>query len=299
MAGEFKNTVANRGTSNVLLPKEVSTEIWAKTIEESAVMQLSRRITLPGAGIEFQTITGEPEANWVEEMGEKPVSQHTFGTKAMKGYTMAVILPFSNQFRRDKERLYEEMIARAPKALGVKLDKTVFGGEAAPGELFDTMAGVDTVSLGDDIWGALVAADAKIAAADGIIDGWAISPQMKSMLLTAKDTTGRPLYIDSFNTDNNVANLMGHPAHVKKGVYLPAVTTDGSAKPAQLGFAGDWSSAMYGVVEDISTSITDQATINIGGEQVNLWQRNMFAVRFEFEVGFRMKDDAHFVKLTA
>lgn len=287
------DNVINRGTSNVLLPKDVSNEIWAKTIEESAVMQLSRRISLPGAGLEFQTITGEPVADWVDETAEKPVSKHEFGTKAMTGYTMAVILPFSNQFRRDKERLYEEMVARAPKALGVKLDKTVFGGDPAPGALFDTMANVQSVSLATagSMWKALVTADSLVSAADGIVDGWAISPQMKSELLTATDTTSRPLFIDGFNA-NSVPSLMGHQTYVKKGVYK-------AGSPNQLGFAGDWTSAMYGVVEDISTSITDQATIKIGDEMISLWQRNMFAVRFEFCVGFRLKDDAHFVKITA
>ena len=45
-------------------------------------------------------------------------------------------------------------------------------------------------------------------------------------------------------------------------------------------------------------SVSDQATINDGGTQLNLWQRNMFAIRAEIEVGFRVRDLAHFVKLT-
>lgn len=281
----------NRETSNIVLPHEVSSEIWAKTLEESAVMQLARRMTLPGAGVEIQTITGEPVANWVSETAKKPVSEPSFGSKTMRGYTMAVILPFSNQFRRDKERLYEEIVARAPYALGAKLDKTVFGGDAAPGQYFDTLANATAVSIATDTWGGLVTADATIAAADGILDGWAISPQAKAMLLTAKDTTGRPLFVNSMVTDGAVPSLMGQRTTIKKSVYK-------AGSPNQLGFAGDWSSAVYGVVEDISTSISDQATLTINDEQVNLWERNMFAVRFEFEVGFRVKDPAHFVKLT-
>ena len=65
-----------------------------------------------------------------------------------------------------------------------------------------------------------------------------------------------------------------------------------------VGFAGDWSQARYGIVDGINLAISDQATINTGTEQVNLWQRNMFAVRVEAEVGFVVKDAAAFVKLT-
>ncbi len=283
----------NRGTSNVLLPAEVSNEIWQKTVEESAVMQLATRVTLPGAGMEWQMITGQPEAGWVGEGEIKPKSQHTLGSKKMKGYTMAVIIPFSNQFRRDKSALYDAMIASAPAALGTKLDQTVFGGAAAPGELFDTMANVTAVDVETDVWSGLVTADATVAAGDGVLNGWAIAPQFKASLLTAKDTTGRPLFVNSLTSENSVPALLGSPTYVKKGVYLPATST---AK-AQLGFAGDWSSALYGVVEDISFAISDQSTLTIGDEQVNLWERNMFAVRFEFEVGFRMKYPEHFVKL--
>lgn len=287
------SSAMNRGTTGVVLPNEVSSEIWKKTVEESAVMQLARRIELPGAGLEFPMITGEPTANWVNETEAKPVSNHTVGSKKMKGYTMAVIVPFSNQFRRDMGRLYDEMVASAPKALGTKLDKTVFGGDEVPGELFDTMKDVASVEIESDPWTGLVTADATVSAGDGILNGWAIAPQAKAMLLTATDTMGRPLFVGSMTGSAAVPSLMGQPTHVKKGVYL----AKSGGNPAQLGFAGDWSSALYGVVEDIKTSFTEQASITIDGESVNLWERNMFAVRFEFEVGFRMKYPEHFVKL--
>jgi hypothetical protein len=66
-----------------------------------------------------------------------------------------------------------------------------------------------------------------------------------------------------------------------------------------IGFAGDFAgSAIYGVVEDVRVKLTDSATVNKGGTQINLWQRNMFAILAEVEVGFIVRDGAHFVKLT-
>ena len=38
--------------------------------------------------------------------------------------------------------------------------------------------------------------------------------------------------------------------------------------------------------------------MNDGGTQVNLWQRNMFAVRAEIEVGFIARNVNHFVRIT-
>lgn len=281
----------SRDTTGVLLPYEISSEIWSKAQEASAVMQLARRVTLPGAGLEFQTITGDPSASWVDETGIKPNDKHTFGSKKMKGYTLALIEPFSNQFKRDKAALYNEVINRMPGILAKKLDETVFAvnGATAPGENFDTLTDASSISVGTgSIWDALVTADATIAANDGILNGWAIAPAGKSALLTAKDTTGRPLFIDSMTSENNVASIMGHPAYVRKGI----------ADTDVLGFAGDWTSAVYGVVEDIKMDIADQATLTSGTTTINLFERNMFAVRFEMEVGFVLKDAKHFVKLT-
>lgn len=281
----------SRDTTGVLLPYEISSEIWSKAQEASAVMQLARRVTLPGAGLEFQTITGDPSASWVDETGIKPNDKHTFGSKKMKGYTLALIEPFSNQFKRDKAALYNEVINRMPGILAKKLDETVFAvnGATAPGENFDTLTDASSISVGTgSIWDALVTADATIAANDGILNGWAIAPAGKSALLTAKDTTGRPLFIDSMTSENNVASIMGHPAYVRKGI----------ADTDVLGFAGDWTSAVYGVVEDIKMDIADQATLTSGSTTINLFERNMFAVRFEMEVGFVLKDAKHFVKLT-
>src|SRR5699024_3029787 len=65
-----------------------------------------------------------------------------------------------------------------------------------------------------------------------------------------------------------------------------------------VGIAGDWGSTAWGFVEGISISISDQATLNDGGPPSNLWQRNMFAVRAEVEVGFAVRDANRFVKLS-
>ena len=66
---------------------------------------------------------------------------------------------------------------------------------------------------------------------------------------------------------------------------------------AVVGFAGDWSQAVYGTVEGVQIAIADQATLQDGETTINLFQQNMFAVRAEIEVGFRC-DTTVFNKLT-
>jgi HK97 family phage major capsid protein len=124
----------NRTTSGITLTPEQSAEIWSAAEYSSAVMQLAQKVDLPGSGISVPIITGEPEAEWVAETAEKPVSRPTFDNKLMTPYTAAVIVPFSNQFKRDKAALYNEVVRKLPQALARKFDETVFGLAAgAPG----------------------------------------------------------------------------------------------------------------------------------------------------------------------
>ena len=55
----------NRGTTNVQLPPQLSSDIWSKAVEQSAIMQLAQRVNLPGSGITIPIITGDASADWV------------------------------------------------------------------------------------------------------------------------------------------------------------------------------------------------------------------------------------------
>lgn len=287
----------NRGTSNVLLPAEVSSEIWGKVLEESAFMQLARRINMPGPGVDIQTITGEPAADWVAETASKPVGVHTFNKKSIRPFKLAVIEPFSDEFRRDKAALYAECVRRLPYALAKKFDSTIIG-TSAPGSGFDVLGNCEKVSLnpgaGETVYGKFIEVDSKIAAADGIMNGIALAPQGKSKVLAAVDGQGRPLFTPGVGS-NTVGDILGARVYVKKGVYK-AGTADAAAI---VGVAGDWDDAVFGTVEGIKMAVSDQATLTLADSStVSLFQNNMFAVRFEIEVAFAVKNADEFVLLT-
>ncbi len=282
--------------TNITLPIDVSSEIIQKTQEESAVMRLSRSVDLPGRGMTIPMITADPEANWVAETGAKPVSNPTLDTKTMTPYKLAVIVPFSDEFRRDFGKLYNALVDRIPGALGKKFDTTVFNG-TAPGSGFDVLTNVTAQSISGTggVYGALVAADIDIASNDGDINGFALSPQARGELLSALDGNERPIFVNSV-ADGAVPRLLGQPVTYAKGLYF-AGTSGQSATPDVIGFAGDWTKAWYGTVEGVKIDMSDQATLTINNAQVNLWEHNMFAVKAEIEVGF-IADTTVFNKLT-
>lgn len=278
--------------TNIVLPGDVSSEIIQKTQESSAVMRLARQVQLPGTGITIPMITGDPEANWVAETAAKPVSNPTLDKKVMTPYKLAVIVPFSDEFARDYARLYDALVDRIPGALAKKFDATVFNG-TAPGSGFDVLTNCTAQSIDVNASGvggfykALVATDMDIAAHDGDLNGYAMSPAARGEMLSALDNDARPIFINAVS-EGAIPRLLGQPVFYSKGLYFAGNAASGStaAKPDVLGFAGDWTKAMYGTVEGVKIDISNQATLTINDSAVNLWEHNMFAVKAEIEVGF-------------
>lgn len=280
-------TATNR--TSIDLPVDVAQEILAKTQNESAVMALARQIVLPGRGAAINVIASDPEAAWVGETNAKVVSNPGLATKVMRAYKLAVIVPFSNEFRRDVASLYDAIVERLPRALAEKFDATVFGAVNAPGTDFDTFAAATAQSIGTDAYAGLVAADGDIAANGGIMNGVVLAPQGKSILLGATDDQKRPLFINSV-AEGAIPMVLGARTLQSKGAYK-------AGTPNMVGVVGDWTQAMYGTVEGVRIDYSSDATLTSGNTTINLFQQNMFAVRAEIEVGFRA-DTTVFNRLT-
>lgn len=279
--------------SGYTLPTEISNEIIQKTQEASAVMQLARQITVPGRGLSIPVVTGDPTAEWVGETDEKPVSNSTLSTKILTPYKLAVIETFSKEFVRDAAALYNALVARLPRALASVFDATVFGAsDDAPGSNFDTLGDLTGIDLISDLYAGLVTGDAEIADNGGQLNGFVFAPAGKALLLAETDTTGRPIFINNVS-EGAVPVVLGAKTVISKGAY-----TAGTSSVAEtVGFAGDWTQAIYGTVAGVEVSVSDTATLTSGSSTINLWQRNMVAVRAEIEVGFRADTDC-FVRFT-
>jgi HK97 family phage major capsid protein len=277
-----------RGSSGIYLPEAVSGEILSKMTETSVVQSAARRIALPGNGTAVNIVTGEPTAAWVGETEAKPVSNGSASTKVLRPYKLAVIETFSNEFRRDLPALYSALADRLPAALAKKFDTTVFHG-TAPGSDFDTLASAGAKVLN---YAGLVDAMKDIGASGYDMNGIVIAPQGEAAVLNLVDGNDRPLFISNLQAEGAIGSLIGRPVFKSRAAYLDT-TTD------VLGFAGDWTQAVWGQVSDVTIKISDQATLVDGENTINLFQQNMFAVLAEVEVGFRVSDVAAFKKLTA
>ena len=283
-------TATNR--TNITLPVDVSNEILQKTQEESAIMRLARRINLPGRGTSINVITSDPTAAWIGETSAKPVSDPGLNTKVMSAYKLAVIVPFSKEFRRDVPALYDALVERLPRALAQKFDATVIAG-TAPGSNFDVLSGCTARNIGSSTYTQLVAADTDVATHGGTLNGWAISPAGKGVLLSALDGQNRPIFIETV-ADGGIPRILGAPVMITKGAYKAGSASSGTtpAVPNIVGVAGDWTQALYGTVAGVEISYSEDATLlDSNSNPIYLFQQNMFAVRAEIELGFRADTD--------
>ena len=277
--------------TNIDLPNDVSQEILQKTRGESVVMQLARQIALPGRGTQIPVISADPTPTWVTETGSKTVANPTISKKVMQAHKLAVIVPFSDEFRRDAAALYDALVARLPGALAKEFDATCFFGPTGGGSLanFDNLAACTAQSLQSSVYGGLVAADGDISEHGGIMNGIILSPQGKGVLLGALDGEYRPL----FNTvaEGGINRVLGAPTYVTGAAYKAGM--GGTANiPDIIGVADDWTHALYGTVEGVKIDYSADATLTLADSStVNLFQANMFAVRAEIEVGFVAEAD--------
>jgi hypothetical protein len=271
-----------RSSTGSALPYELSQEILAKTLESSIIMQKGRQVSVPGSGLTIPVITGEPTPAWTAETARKPVSTHTLTRKNLTPKTLAVIEPFSNQFRRDLPGLYAELVRRLPLAIAKKFDQDV---------IFSDRTNVDSlwsngVAVGSNAnRSVLDATNTYQDVLDGVANvvnagydpnGMVFTPGGE--LILAGALTSGPLTFGQGRTGGLVSGAI-----TSRNAGVSGLVTTFST----LGIVGDWSQLLWGVVESIDIAISDQSVLYVdgGANDIHLFQQNMFAVRAEIEIG--------------
>lgn len=290
----------NRTASGILLPPEVSSQIWQDAQAASVVMQHASKIDLPGEGVDVPIITGDPVAEWIGETDAIPVGESSFGSKSIRPRKVALIELFSNEFKRDLPGLYAALAERLPKTIAKAFDLKVMH-QNAEVNAFDSLSGAQPLPLGTaDVYDDVVEIDSAIYEADGVPDAYIMAPRSRRTLLNARDNDGNPLLLSSLVDGRNVPSLLGADlSYSGQAFRQDAVNGD------TLGYAGQWAgNAFYGMVEGISVEISTEAVIDVSNGAstpnfVSLFQRDMFALRVIAHLGFAVRDLNKFVRITS
>ena len=123
-------------------------------------------------------------------------------------------------------------------------------------------------------------------------DGIATVRSLKQVFRGELDSTGRPIYVKGDGTAPD--DILG----------LPIAYVNGSSfdKTKAVAMTGDWDYARFGILQDIEYSISEEATLTTvvdeGGVPLNLFERDMFALRATMHVAFMVLKDEAFAVLT-
>lgn len=294
----------NRTSNGSVLPIPVSREIIAKARDNSLVMAKAKQKTLTDGAAAVTISEGVSGSKFVGETERKPLGQADWSEKVLRAKKIALVLSFSTEFKRDKRALFQALVNDMPKDLGGTYDAAVLHGLGAPATEFDTFAASPSVSLASTPYANLLTAVGTVAAAGGDVTELDVSVQGEIALLGAVDAQDKPIFTAGVQS-GQVGYVLGRPVVKHRNLYVPAVAADSeavppvAAAPETLGFAVDWDSMFWGMVEAISYREYDGPIFDDQGDLIHAGaQDNMFSVICEVEAGFRSLDVNRAVRLT-
>jgi HK97 family phage major capsid protein len=275
------------------LTRNQAQPIFDEVRRQSVVQSLARQVPLGINGEAIPVVTGKVTAGWVAEGAPKPASEGARTLVNMDPKKIAAIAVVSAEVLRANPAGYmDDIRGDIAEAIAIAFDAAALYGTASPfaADLADTTKSVEFTAA---VYDNLVAALTLLVNDGKALTGWALGLKVEPLLLGAKDTAGRPIFIDAPPTETVVDNQL-------RGRMLgrPAILDEAADSGTNRGFAGDWSQIVWGQVGGITYDVSTEATVTINGELTSLWENNLVAIRAETEFGLVINDVAAFVEFT-
>jgi HK97 family phage major capsid protein len=285
---------------NGTIPSDTGTLVVNDVMQSSAIMQLAQYEEMTKPVKKFSYLADGPGAYWVDETERIQTSKATWLEAEMTAKKLGVILPVSKEFLKyTVGDFFNQMRPLIAEAFYTKFDQAALFGNNSPYAAGVSIwegitASGNTVARGTSptLYQDLNALIALVEDGDNDPNGFTTTKRFRQHLRGAVDSNNKPI----FNTENQGA--------ANQVLGLPVGYTDGrswDAVKAEL-ITGDWSKARYGILQGIEYAISTDATLTTitasDGAPVNLFERDMFALRATMHIGFMtLKDDA-FAALT-
>ncbi|MFE6716850.1 phage major capsid protein [Streptomyces albidoflavus] len=294
------------------LPATLTGPIFEKSVEQSAVMALSRQVPLSmSANTAVPVPLDVPTADWVDQAGRKPLGTGGMEIKQMTGKKLAVLIPVSMEVANSNAAgLWSQLQADLPTAFSRAFDRAAIHGKTmkgATGPFADFLADTSkSVTLGASsqatggIWKDFVNGMEEVVDDDWDYTGTVADHRLQPKLMGATDTTGRPIFVETRTPGTDMAmagSLIGNPLAYSRAVSGKVRRQSTSVDSGLRAIGGDWSQTAYGVGMDISVKISREATyIDEDGGVHSAFQENLVLLLAEAYYGFVLGDPDAFVK---
>lgn len=299
------NNLTSRTDAAALIPEEVSKEMLRRAADDSATLQMFRRVPVSRAQLRFPVLSALPVGYFVNgDTGLKQTTEINWTNKYLNIEEIATILPVPDNVVADVDiNIWDEAMPYLVEAFGRTLDAAVFFGTNAPGTWptnisAAALAAGNTYASGTNnaaAGGAMADLDNLYALldADGYdASGIVAATAYRAVLRAARDTTGQRTDLGRIGGD--LKSVDGLPiTYPMRGLFPTG--TGGIYQ-----FTGDWSQFVLGVRQDITMKILDQAVItdNTGAIIYNLPQQDMTAIRLTFRVGWQVANIINYDQAT-
>jgi len=282
------------------VPKQTAVEMIGEVVQQSAVMQQAEFEEMNTLEKEITYLAEGPGAYWVDEGERIQTSKPTWVKATIRAKKLAVILPVTKEFLRyNVPTFFNMMRPKIAEAFYTKFDQAALFGTNSPYATGQnilaaaTTAG-NTVPLDDvaPLYGQLNDLLGLVEDNELDPDGLVTVRSLKSKFRGELDSAGRPIFVKGDGTAPD--DILGLPIS-----YVNGKSFD---KSKAVAMTGDWNMARFGIPQDMEYDISTQATISTVVDEndvpINLWERDMVALRVTMYVGFMVLKDEAFAVLT-
>lgn len=282
------------------IPSEQGTLVLKEFMTNSVIMQLAKPEVMTSPIKKFTYLASGPGAYWVDEAEKIQTSKATWLEAKMEAKKLGVIIPVSKEFLKYSVKdFFTQMRPAIAEAFYTKFDQAALFGVGSPYAVGTSVwenitTSTNTVERGStaNLYTDLNALLALVEDGDNDPNGFTTTKKFRHLLRGAVDINNLPIFNDA--REGETSRALGLPIG-----YANAKSWD--ATKAEL-ITGDWEYARYGVLQGIEYSVSEDATLTTvkgaDGEAINLFERDMFALRATMHIGFMtLKEDA-FAALT-
>ena len=277
------------------IPAEQGTLVLREFMENSVIAQLATPETMDKPIKHFTYLADGPGAYWVDEAEVIKTSKATWLDAKMEAKKLAVIIPVSKEFLKfTVSDFFEQMKPAIAEAFYTKFDQAGLFGVDTPyasgvsvWENITASGNVLPMGSTENLYTDLNGVMALVEDGDNDPNGLTTTKKFRKNLRGALGSNNLPIFNEP--QAGETASALGLPIG-----YANSKSWDYSK--AEL-ITGDWNYARYGILQDIEYSISEDATltsiVGADGEPINLFERDLFALRATMHIGFMtLKEDA-------
>ena len=279
------------------IPEEQGTLILRDTMTNSVMMQLAQYEEMTKQKKTFQYLAEGVGAYWVGEGEVIQTSKPQWLTASMEAKKLGVIIPVSREFLQySVTNFFNEVRPLIAEAFYKKFDEATILNVDNPfaQSLQESITDAEHIVTGDINGDNFFDLTDLVNDAGFDVNAFISKKQNRSLLRRVVDG-----FTQEDGTITDPVRLYNRGTNTLDG--SPVADLDSTNMEKGELFAGNFNYVRYGIPYNLNYSISEEAQLSSivdeNGEPINLWERELMAIRATMDVGFMVLKDEAFAKI--